>query len=69
MTPEEDKELQTHVEAIAAILYQNTNPLELKTLAGIEQSVRQQVLNHISPQIGIFLSRRQHGQQQVEGES
>lgn len=54
MTPEEDQNLQAHIEAIAAILYQNTNPLKLKTLEGIEQSVRQQVLKHISPQIGFF---------------
>lgn len=62
MTPEEDQNLQAHVEAIAAILYQNTDPLELKTLEGIEQSVRQQILKHISPQIGIFLSSKQQGQ-------
>lgn len=69
MTPEEDKELQAHVEAIAGILYRNTDPLELKTIEGIEQVVRQQMLKHISPQIGIFLSKKQRGQQQVELES
>lgn len=62
MTPEEDQNLQAHVEAIAAILYQNTDPLKLKTLEGIEQSVHQQMLKHISPQIGIFLSKKQQGQ-------
>lgn len=69
MTPEEDQNLQAHVEAIAAILYQNTDPEKLKTIEGIEQSVRQQMLNYISPQIGVFLSRKQQGQQQVEDES
>jgi hypothetical protein len=69
MTPEEDKDLQAHVEAIAAILYQNTDPSERKTIEGIEQSVRQQVLKHISPQIGVFLFKKQQGQQQVEVES
>lgn len=58
MTPEENKNLQAHVQAIAAILYQNTEPLKLKTIEGIEQSVRQQVIKHISPQIGVFLSRK-----------
>ncbi len=62
MTPEEDQNLQAHVEAIAAILYHNTDPLELKTLEGIEQSVRQQILKHISPQIGVFLFRKQQEQ-------
>lgn len=69
MTPEEDQNLQAHVEAIAAILYQNTDPEKLKTIEGIEQSVRQQMLNYISPQIGVFLSRKQQAQQQVEDES
>lgn len=68
MTPEEDKELQAHLEVIAAILYRNTDPLELKTIEGIEQSVRQQMLKYISPQIGVFLSKKQQGQQ-VEVES
>jgi chromosome segregation and condensation protein ScpB len=62
MTPEEDQNLQAHVEAIAAILYQNTDPLKLKTLEEIEQSVRQQILKHISPQIGVFLFSKQQGQ-------
>lgn len=54
MTPQEDKDLQSHVQAIAAILYQNTEPLELKTIEGIEQSVPQQLFKHISPQSGVF---------------
>jgi hypothetical protein len=40
MTPEEVQTVQAHVEAIAAILYANTDPESIKTLEGIELSVR-----------------------------
>ena len=56
MTPEDSQKLQAYLEAVAAILDRNTEPEKLKTLEGIEQAVRQQVLEHVSPQIGVFLS-------------
>lgn len=62
MNIEEAQSLQVHIEAISRILYQNTKPEKLKTLEDIEQVVRQQMLKHVSPQIGIFLSRKQQGQ-------
>lgn len=65
MTSEEEQNLQAHIEAIAAILYQDTEKENLKTLEGIEQAVRQQMLKHISPKIGVFLSKKQQEQQQV----
>jgi hypothetical protein len=66
MTPEEAETVQAHVEAIAAILYANTAPEKLKTLEGIELSVRQHMLETVSPQVGIFLSAQVREQQQVE---
>ena len=69
MTPEDSQKLQAYLEAVAAILYQNSEPEKLKTLEGIEQAVRQQVLEHVSPKIGIFLSEKQQEQQQVEVEN
>lgn len=56
MTPQTQVELQQHLDAIAAILYQEANPSELKTLEGIEKSVRSLALEHVLPQLGIFLS-------------
>lgn len=66
MTPEEAQTVQAHVEAIAAILYANTDPANIKTLEGIELSVRQHMLETVSPQIGVFLSVQARKQQQVE---
>ncbi len=54
MTPENAVALKAHLQAIAAILYKE-NPIEdLNTLEEIEQTVRQKVLKHVSPEIGIF---------------
>ncbi|WP_412973435.1 ISKra4 family transposase [Pseudanabaena sp. PCC 6802] len=57
MTPEQEKEMQAHVQAIAAILYQNTPSEQLTSLEGIEIAVRQQILEHVSPEIGSFFIR------------
>ena len=57
MTPEQEKVLKAHVEAIAEILYEESDPEAMKTLEGIEQSVREQVQKHVSPKLGSFLSR------------
>ncbi|WP_019500272.1 hypothetical protein [Pseudanabaena sp. PCC 6802] len=64
MTPEQEKEMQAHVQAIAAILYQNTPSEQLTSLEGIEIAVRQQILEHISPEIGSFLSAQLRAQKQ-----
>ncbi len=58
MTPEEAQRLQACVQEIAAILHRNTPAEELKTLEGIEKAVRQQMLEHVSPDVGIFLSSK-----------
>jgi hypothetical protein len=66
MTPEQQQAIQTHVEAISAILYADCEPGSLKTLEDIELTVKAQVLTHITPQIGIFLSTQLAGQKQEE---
>jgi hypothetical protein len=66
MTPEEAQTVQAHVEAIAVILYANTDPESIKTLEGIELSVRRHMLETVSPQIGVFLSAQAHKQRQAE---
>lgn len=48
-------QIQAHAQAIAALLYEETDPEQVKTLAGIEAVVRAHVLEHVSPEIGIFL--------------
>ena len=54
MTPEKAKELKAYLQAIAAILYEETPQEKLNTLEEIEQTVRQKVLKHVSPEIGVF---------------
>lgn len=62
MTPEEKQELTEHINAIGNILYKQAKPEQVETLAKIEETVRKQVLEHISPQIGIFLSDKEQEQ-------
>lgn len=64
MTPEQQQAIQTHVEAISAILYADCQPESLKTLEDIELAVKERVLTHVTPQIGIFLSTQLAGQKQ-----
>jgi hypothetical protein len=56
MTPEQKQEIQTYADAIAAILCADCDNESLKTLEDIEIAVKERVLNHVTPQIGIFLS-------------
>ncbi|MEG4104792.1 hypothetical protein [Microcoleus sp. S13_C5] len=62
MTPEQQQAIQTHVEAISAILYADCESESLKTLEDIELAGKERVLTHVTPQIGIFLSTQLAGQ-------
>lgn len=57
MTPEQEKALSEHIGAIAKILYSDTSPSELTTLEQIETTVRDKVLNYVSPELGFFDQR------------
>ena len=69
MTPEKKKELENHVEAIAKILYEETESKDLTSLAKIEETVREQTLKHITPEIGFFLSNKVQVLKQEESEN
>jgi hypothetical protein len=56
MTPEDQKRLEACTAEIAEILYRNSNPERLDSLEGIEQTVRQQMLEEVSPRVALFLS-------------
>jgi hypothetical protein len=64
MTPEQQQAIQTHVEAISAILYADCDPESLKTLEDIEITVKHKVLTHVTPQIWFFLSTQLAAQKQ-----
>lgn len=60
MTPEQEQALSEHIEAIAKILYEDTQenaPEQLTSLAGIEVAVRSQMQKHVMPEVGVFLSK------------
>lgn len=61
--------LQTHLDRIAAILIKEADPNDLKTLAGIEKSVRALAQKHVLPQLGIFLLTAQQNPNEEKRES
>ncbi len=62
MNAEDTERLQACVQELAVILYRNTPAESLTSLEGIEQSVRQHMLEQVSHQVGVFLSKRQRAQ-------
>lgn len=58
MTPEEAQRVQECIQEVAAILYKNTDTAQLTSLEAIETTVRQQILEQVSPNIPLFLSHK-----------
>jgi hypothetical protein len=58
MTPAERSELEACLKRASEILYNNSDPDSLSTLADIEITVRNQVLEHVSPKIALFFSKK-----------
>lgn len=58
MTPEKAAQLKTHLDAIAQLLYDESDPAAMQTLEGIEMTVREQIQAHVSAELGHFLSAR-----------
>ncbi|MFM2432419.1 MAG: hypothetical protein RLZZ511_3633 [Cyanobacteriota bacterium] len=58
MTPEQEQALAAHLEAIATILYADSDPATLPNLEAIELRVRQEIQQHVSPELGRFLSAK-----------
>lgn len=65
MTPEQEQALSEHIQAIAKILYDDTPPEQLTSLAGIEEAVRSQMQKHVMPEVGVFLSQLRQVQMQA----
>lgn len=57
MTPEQEQALAEHVQAIAKILYEDADKSQMTNLAEIEAMVRAQVQQHVTPDVGVFLSQ------------
>lgn len=56
MTPEQKQALDEHVQAIAEILYAEADKSQMTNLGEIETVIREQLQEHVSPQLGVFLS-------------
>jgi hypothetical protein len=69
MTPEQQQALNTHVQAIAEILYEDSDPKTLQTLEGIEVTLRNQLQKHVSPDLGAFLSKPLRARPQANPDS
>lgn len=69
MNSDTQKALTEHIQAIALILYEEASPEQLKDLSAIEATVRQQVTEYISPELGIFLSKKRQEPAKAESEN
>jgi hypothetical protein len=69
MKPEPEPALKAHLQAIAQILYDDSDPDAMQTLEGIEMTVSQKIQAHVSPELGFFLLERFQEQQQDDQES
>jgi len=58
MTPETQALLKTHLDAIAKILYEESESSNMETLEEIELTVREKIQTHVSPELGGFLSEK-----------
>jgi hypothetical protein len=68
MTPEDRQALTTYAREIAKILHRNAPPEAIQTLEGIEKTVRGQLLDHVSPEIALFLSKARPDSNVAESE-
>lgn len=62
MTPEKQQPLQACIQEVAAILYEETSKSKRTNLDDIEKIVRWQILEHISPNVALFLSNKSPAQ-------
>jgi hypothetical protein len=69
MKPEQEPALKAHLQAIAQILYDDSDPNTMQTVEGIEMTVRQKIQAHVSSELGNFLLERLKEQSQGDSES
>lgn len=64
MNPSKEARLRACLAELSELLYEDTDPNNLKTLEGIEKSVRQHLLETVGPELGSFLSNRSQAKRQ-----
>ena len=68
MNPDKQERIESCIQELASLLYEESDKSQLTDLEGIEKTVRRQVLERVSPKIAIFLSKKRQEQQQVNPE-
>ena len=58
MTPSEQLELEACLKRVGEILYNNSDTEGLKNLEDIESTVREKMLEYVSPKLTFFLSKK-----------
>lgn len=58
MKPSEQQELEACLKRVGEILYNNSDTESLKNLEDIESTVRAKLLEHVSPKITFFFSKK-----------
>jgi hypothetical protein len=58
MDASKEARLKALTQELAELLYEETDPEHVRTLAGIEEAVRGHLLEHVGPKIGNFLSQQ-----------
>ncbi len=64
MTPEEEQAVAYHVRELAKLLYKDADAsqMPMTSLGEIEAAVREQVQKHVTPEMGVFLSKQLRAQ-------
>ena len=68
MTPSERKRLEACLTEVSQILYNNSDTESITTLEDIETVVREKVLENVSPQIALFLSKEKQKREREDNE-
>jgi hypothetical protein len=58
VTPEKQERLKACLQELATLLYEETDHSKLSDLEEIEKTVRSVMLEQVSPNIALFLSRK-----------
>jgi hypothetical protein len=58
MTLDKKERIETCVQELATLLYEQVDQSQLINLEGIEKTVRRQILEQVSPKIAIFWSKK-----------
>jgi predicted nucleic acid-binding protein len=68
MNSEKLKQIKEHTNAIAKLLYSETDSEQVRTLEGIEEAVRKHLIDYVNPEVANFLSPAAAERKQEESE-